>query len=177
MGTEQQMMLELRPARDPKKAYRFVGVVISLKDLSSSIWMWHRDDSGKNGKWAVRKVIEISAEPAEPEVLPPLLQGFKAVPPLVSDSLDDGSSTFRAGVLANFFSTTLQTQRTRRKQDPSTLEALSDVPLIRRSQSRHSMAGLRWPRTAVTASVYISPTRFTRRGTSSSIPMERRAEL
>ncbi len=39
-----------------------------------------------------RKVIEIPAEPASPELLPPLLQGFGAVPPLVSDinlSLDD----------------------------------------------------------------------------------------
>jgi selenium-binding protein 1 len=37
-------------------------------------------------------VIEIPAEPAQPEQLPPLLQGFKAVPPLVTDinlSLDD----------------------------------------------------------------------------------------
>ncbi len=50
--------------------------------------MWHRE----GGTWAVRKVIEIPAEPAEPEHLPPLLQGFKAVPPLVTDidlSLDD----------------------------------------------------------------------------------------
>jgi selenium-binding protein 1 len=92
LGAEQQMVLELRPAHDPKKTYGFVGVVISLKDLSSSIWMWHREDGVKNGKWAVRKVIEIAAEPAEPERLPPLLQGFKAVPPLVTDinlSLDD----------------------------------------------------------------------------------------
>jgi selenium-binding protein 1 len=54
--------------------------------------MWYRENGGKNGKWAVRKVIEIAAEPAQPEQLPPLLQGFKAVPPLVSDinlSLDD----------------------------------------------------------------------------------------
>jgi selenium-binding protein 1 len=37
-------------------------------------------------------VIEIPAEPADPGNLPPLLQGFKAVPPLVTDinlSLDD----------------------------------------------------------------------------------------
>jgi selenium-binding protein 1 len=37
-------------------------------------------------------VIEIPAEPADPDSLPPLLKGFKAVPPLVSDinlSLDD----------------------------------------------------------------------------------------
>jgi selenium-binding protein 1 len=94
LGPEQQMVLELRPAHDPKKAYGFVGVVLSLKDLSSSIWMWHRENggAGNNGGWAVRKVIEIPAERADPEVLPPLLKGFKAVPPLVSDinlSLDD----------------------------------------------------------------------------------------
>ena len=88
LGAEQQMVLELRPAHDPAKAYGFVGVVVSLKDLSASIWLWYRD----NGKWAIKKVIEIPAEPADPEKLPPLLQGFKAVPALVSDinlSLDD----------------------------------------------------------------------------------------
>jgi selenium-binding protein 1 len=47
--------------------------------------MWYREDGVKDGKWAVRKVIEIPAEPADPESLPPLLKGFKAVPPLVSD--------------------------------------------------------------------------------------------
>src|SRR5262245_25985484 len=88
LGPEQQMVLELRPAHDPHKTYGFVGVVVSLKDLSSSIWMWHRD----NGRWAVRKVIEIPAEPADPELLPPALKPFGAVPPLVTDinlSLDD----------------------------------------------------------------------------------------
>jgi selenium-binding protein 1 len=88
LGAEQQLVLELRQARDPTKAYGFAGVVISLKDLSSSVWLWHRS----NGQWAVQKVIEIPAEPAEAEQLPPLLQGFKAVPPLIADinlSLDD----------------------------------------------------------------------------------------
>jgi selenium-binding protein 1 len=89
LGAEQQMVLELRPAHDPVKAYGFAGVVISLKDLSSSIWLWHRDGSGR---WGVKKVIEIPAEPADPDQLPPVLKGFKAVPPLVSDinlSVDD----------------------------------------------------------------------------------------
>jgi len=88
LGAEQQMVLELRPAHDPAKAYGFAGVVVSLKDLSASIWLWHRD----NGNWAIKKVIEIPAEPADPDKLPPLLKGFKAVPPLVTDinlSLDD----------------------------------------------------------------------------------------
>jgi selenium-binding protein 1 len=92
LGAEYQMVLELRPAHDPKKAYGFAGVVVSLKDLSSSIWVWHRSGEGSNETWAVTKVIDIPAEPADPADLPPLLQGFKAVPPLVTDinlSLDD----------------------------------------------------------------------------------------
>jgi hypothetical protein len=45
------------------------GPRVSLKDLSASIWVWHRE----NGKWSVQKVIEIPAEPADPQQLPPLL--------------------------------------------------------------------------------------------------------
>jgi selenium-binding protein 1 len=94
LGAEQQMVLELRPAHDPTRAYGFAGVVLSLKDLSSSIWLWYREggQNGSEGKWATRKIIEIPAEPADPEKLPPILQGFKAVAPLVTDinlSLDD----------------------------------------------------------------------------------------
>jgi methanethiol oxidase len=88
LGAEHQMALELRPAHDPTKAYGFAGVVVSLKDLSASVWLWHR----RNGDWEIQKVITIPAEPAEPAGLPPLLQGFKAVPPLVTDidlSVDD----------------------------------------------------------------------------------------
>ena len=90
LGAEQQMVLELRPAHDPRKAYGFVGVVVSLKDLSSSIFLWHHN--AVSGEWAARKVIEIPAEPAAADDLPPLLKGFNAVPPLVTDinlSLDD----------------------------------------------------------------------------------------
>lgn len=106
LGPEQQMVLELRPAHDPTETYGFVGVVTSLKDLSSSIWLWHREGGNGNGRWKIRKVIEIPAEPADPERLPPLLKGFGAVPPLVTDidlSVDDrflyvscwGSGEFR----------------------------------------------------------------------------------
>ncbi len=79
LGAEQQMALELRPAHDPTRAYGFLGVVVSLADLSASVWLWHQS----NGSWKIRKVIEIPAEPADPDQLPPLLKGFKAVPPLV----------------------------------------------------------------------------------------------
>lgn len=88
LGDQYQMVLELRPAHDPARTYGFVGVVVSLEDLSASVWLWHR----QNGSWGIRKVIEIPAEPAEPEQLPPLLKDFGAVPPLVTDinlSLDD----------------------------------------------------------------------------------------
>jgi selenium-binding protein 1 len=88
LGEEYQLVFELRPAHDPTKAYGFVNCVISLKDLSSSIWTWYRDGS----KWAAKKIISIPAEPAQPDLLPPVLKGFKAVPPLVTDidlSMDD----------------------------------------------------------------------------------------
>ena len=88
LGEQYQLPLELRPAHDPSKSYGFVGVVISLKDLSSSIWLWR----AQNGGFGIQKVIDIPAEPADPEVLPPMLKDFKAVPPLLTDidlSLDD----------------------------------------------------------------------------------------
>jgi selenium-binding protein 1 len=88
LGSEHQMVLELRPAHDPTRAYGFFNSVVSLKDLSSAIWLWYR----RNGSWVVQKVIEIPAEPAEEGQLPDILKPFKAVPPLVTDidlSVDD----------------------------------------------------------------------------------------
>jgi selenium-binding protein 1 len=88
LGKENQMVLEMRPAHDPTKTYGFACVVVSTADLSASIWLWHRP----NGEWAVKKVIEIPAEPADPDLLPPALKDFKAVPPLVTAialSVDD----------------------------------------------------------------------------------------
>lgn len=96
LGDQYQMVLELRPAHDPRRAYGFVGCVINLQDLSSSIWMWYRDEraAGTGSEWKLRKVIDIPAEPTDPDQLPPMLKGFKAVPPLVTDlnlSVDDQS--------------------------------------------------------------------------------------
>jgi methanethiol oxidase len=87
-GAEHQLVFELRPAHDPTKPYGFVNCVLSLRDLSSSIWTWYRED----GRWAARKVVTIPAEPADPDQLPPVLKSFKACPPLVTDidlSVDD----------------------------------------------------------------------------------------
>ncbi len=88
LGDANQMVLELRPAHDPDQTWGFVGVVTNVEDLSASVWLWHRD--GAN--FAVHKVITIPAEPADPSALPPALQPFGAVPPLVTDinlSVDD----------------------------------------------------------------------------------------
>jgi selenium-binding protein 1 len=101
LGDEHQMVLELRPAHDPTKQYGFVGVVVSVEDLSASVWLWHRAEAGPSspghvrpdgGQWAATKVISIPAEPAPAAALPPVIQPFGAVPPLVSDidlSVDD----------------------------------------------------------------------------------------
>lgn len=99
LGADQQMTLVLCPVHNPTRAYGFVCSVISLTDLSSSVWMWyldkHEHGNGKphgKGEWKLKKVITIPAEPAAPDDLPPLLKGFKAVPPLITDinlSLDD----------------------------------------------------------------------------------------
>ncbi|WP_326796587.1 selenium-binding family protein [Streptomyces sp. NBC_01808] len=90
LGDEHQMVLELRPAHDPEATWGFAGVVVSVADLSASVWLWHRERGG--GEFTVRKVITIPAEPAGPAELPPALRPFGAVPPLVTDinlSVDD----------------------------------------------------------------------------------------
>jgi selenium-binding protein 1 len=88
LGENQQMPLEVRPAHDPIKEYGFVGVVVDTSNLEGAVWTWWRED----GKFHAKKTATIPPEPAEKDQLPPLLQGFGAVPPLVSDidlSLDD----------------------------------------------------------------------------------------
>jgi selenium-binding protein 1 len=88
LGANHQMALEIRPAHDPIKEYGFLGVVVDTTNLEGSIWTWWRE----GGKFHIRKTAVIPPEPADPAELPPLLQGFGAVPPLVTDidlSLDD----------------------------------------------------------------------------------------
>jgi len=104
LGPEQQMVLELRPAHDPSRPYGFVGVVVSTADLSAAVWLWRRDDDGVRAQ----KVIEIPPEPADPADLPPALQPFSAVPPLITDidlSVDDSTlyvSCWGTGELKRF---------------------------------------------------------------------------
>jgi selenium-binding protein 1 len=105
LGAEHQMVLELRPAHDPSRTYGFVGVVTSTADLTASVWLWNRAD---DGTVSAEKVITIAPEPAEAEQLPPILQPFGAVPPLITDialSVDDRSlyvSCWGTGELKRF---------------------------------------------------------------------------
>ncbi|MFX8813115.1 selenium-binding protein SBP56-related protein, partial [Acinetobacter baumannii] len=62
--------------------------MVDTTNLEGSIWTWWRE----GGKFHIEKTATIPAEPAPKEKRPPLLQGFGAVPPLVSDidlSMDD----------------------------------------------------------------------------------------
>lgn len=88
LGENHQMALEVRPAHDPSREYGFCGVVVDTTNLEGSIWTWWRE----NGEFHVKKTATIPPEPADADDLPPLLKGFEAVPPLVTDidlSLDD----------------------------------------------------------------------------------------
>jgi selenium-binding protein 1 len=89
LGAEHQMVLELRPAHNPARDYGFVGVVTNTSDLSASVWLW---SGAATDQVSVEKVITIPAQPAEAEDLPPILQPFGAVAPLITDialSVDD----------------------------------------------------------------------------------------
>lgn len=88
LGDNHQMALEVRPAHDPVKEYGFVGVVVDTTNLEGSIWTWWRED----GRFHAEKTAVIPPEPADKADLPPLLQGFGAAPPLITDidlSMDD----------------------------------------------------------------------------------------
>ena len=170
LGDEHQMALELRPAHDPTKTYGFVGVVISVEDLSASIWLWHRD----GGQWAATKVITIPAEPAPDEKLPPALKPFGAVPPLVTDidlSVDDkylyvscwGTGELKQYDVSDPFSPASRSGRSGSAASPTR----SRTPP---SRTPRCAADRRWSRSAGTASGCTSPTRCTGRGTSSSTP-------
>ena len=62
--------------------------MVDSTNLEGSIWTWWRE----SGKFHIEKTATIPPEPASKDQLPPLLQGFGAVPPLVTDidlSMDD----------------------------------------------------------------------------------------
>ncbi len=168
-GDKYQLVFELRPAHDPTKAYGFVNCVVSLENLSSSIWTWYKDGD----KWAVKKVIEIPAEPATEDQLPPLLKGFKAVPPLVTDidlSMDD-----KFLYVACWGTGDLQQYDVSDPFNPKLTGKVRIGGIVSRAthpapRTGRSAAARRWWRSAATASASISPTRSTAPSIRSSIP-------
>ena len=103
---EHQMVLELRPAHDPVEGA--TGSSASSPrppTCRRRVWLWSR---AEDGTVSAEKVITIPAEPAEADQLPPILQPFGAVPPLVTDialSVDDRSlyvSCWGTGELKRF---------------------------------------------------------------------------
>ena len=167
-GEEYQLVFELRPAHDPTKSYGFVNCVISLKDLSSSIWTWYRDGGQLGGK----KIITIPAEPANPDDLPPMLKGFSAVPPLVTDidlSMDD-----RFLYVACWGMGDLQQYDVSDPFNPKLTGKVRIGGIVSRApipgrRTGTSPGGRRWSRSAATDGGSISPTRSTARSIRSSI--------
>jgi methanethiol oxidase len=77
LGDAHQMVLELRPAHDPAKAFGFVGVAISVEDLSGSVWLWHRDGD----RWAATKGINHRGRAGRPRPAPGRPQALRGRPP------------------------------------------------------------------------------------------------
>ena len=144
-------------------------MVISVEDLSGSVWLWHRDGD----RWAATKVITIPAEPADTDLLPPALKPFGAVPPLISDidlSVDDRwlyVSCWGTGELKQYDVTDPFNPRETGSVGLGGIVAVSPTPP--RPTSPWAVAP-RWSRSAATAAGSMSPTRCTPPGTPSSTP-------
>ncbi len=82
---ERQWLRAPCPAHGGRRPYGFVAAMASLDTLSSAIWLWSLDGDNGHSPWQTRKVVEIAADPAPPEALPPWLSEIGAVPPLVTD--------------------------------------------------------------------------------------------
>jgi selenium-binding protein 1 len=150
LGDQHQMVLELRPAHDPAKAWGFVGVVISVEDLSGSIFLWHQDGD----RWAARKVITIPAEPADPDLLP--RRSSRSGPSRHSSATSTcrwttAGCTCRAGAPASSNNTTSATPPTRSRPARSSSAASTAASPTPRHPTSRWAAGRRWSRSAATA--------------------------
>jgi selenium-binding protein 1 len=172
LGANHQMALEVRPAHDPVREYGFLGVVVDTTNLEGSIWTWWRE----GGKFHIEKTATIQAEPAPKDQLPPLLQGFGAVPPLVSDidlSMDDKFlyvACWGTGEMRQYDVTD--------PRKPKLAGSVHIGGIVRRTPPRtvrHLQAARRWSRSAAMANGYTGPIRSTRRGITNSIRREYRA--
>jgi selenium-binding protein 1 len=95
LGDGRQLVLALQAAHNPLSCFGFAAVVVSAGDLSSSIWLWHRDEErADGGGWAARRIIDIPAQPAAAARLPAVLQDIGAVPPLATNLGLSGDDRF-----------------------------------------------------------------------------------
>jgi selenium-binding protein 1 len=167
------MALEIRPAHDPAKDYGFCGVVVDTTNLQGAIFTWWQKD---DGTFEAKKTITIDPRPEKAENLPPLLQGFEAVPPLVTDidlSLDDKYLYVACWGLGEMHQYDVS--------DPMNPKLAGKVEIggiargTKHPTARISSTARRWSRSAATASASTGPTRSTRPGTTSSTRMTRAA--
>ena len=167
LGANHQMALEVRPAHDPVREYGFLGVVIDTTNLEGSIWTWWRED----GKFHVEKTATIPPEPAPKEQLPPLLQGFGAVPPLVTRHRPlDGRQVPLRRLLGNRRDASVRRHRTEEAQALRLRPYRRHRPAHATPERQALRAARRWSRSAATASASTGPTRSIPPGTINSIP-------
>ena len=175
LGKEHQIVLELRPAHDPTRAYGFVNTVISLeRSLLGDLPL----APSKTAAWAAQKVIEIPAEPADEDAAAAgsqTVQGRAAAGERHrAERRRPRSSTSPAGAPASSSSTTSPT-RSIRSRPARSGSAASCAAMGTRRRAGRSTAGRRWSRSAATAGASTSPTRSTCPGTPSSTRTASRA--
>ena len=140
LGAEQQMTLELRPAHDPTRAYGFVGVVVSLTDLSSSIWLWYRErterirpevghQEGHRDSRGAGRSGEAAADSCKGS------RRSRRSSPTSTCRSTIATSTCRAGARASSSSTTSAIRSTRRRSARSDWAASSAARRTRASRS------------------------------------------
>ena len=170
LGDEHQMVLELRPAHDPSKSYGFASVVISVEDLSASIWLWHKDGDqwsvaqGDHHPGRAGRCRRPAADPARGSV-----RSRRWSPTSTCPSTTAGY-TCHVGAQANSSNMTSATHSTRGRRRRSASAGSCDANLTRRFRTNHLAAARRWWRSAATAAGSMSPIRSTRRGTRFSTP-------
>ena len=76
----------VRLAHDPSHPFGFVSSGFSLRNQSSAISLWTRDDGlSATASHTLCQVIAVADEPERPEALPKLLRPSGAVPALITD--------------------------------------------------------------------------------------------
>ena len=153
LGAEHQMVLELRPRTIRPRPTASSAWSPALKDLSASIWIWHREGERRRGR--IRKVIEIPAEPADRRRCCRRCSRASARcrrwSPTSTSRSTTGSSTSRAGAPASCSSTTSPIPSTR--LETGSVQARRHRPprrRIRPVRTRRSTARRRWWRSAAT---------------------------